>query len=173
MIGFLRQQSANFYLFNKYPITKQFIKFCLVGFTNLTIDIFIYWLLTRALGLYYLVAGVISFVVAVSWSFFMNRRWTFRHNGSDTASQYVKFFVVNVIVMILNLSSLYIFVEWFDFYDLAVKLVAAVIMAFINFGLNKFWTFKKLAIASRLASEEIGSKKRWRVMALIFLFSIS
>ena len=142
MISYLKTKSDNFYLFHKYPITKQFIKFCLVGTTNLILDVFIYWLLTRAFDVYYMLAGVLSFVLVVTWSFLINRRWTFRHQGQDTTNQYVKFFVVNVIVAILNLSALYIFVEWFDFYDLAVKLAAAVVMAFINFGLNKLWTFK-------------------------------
>ena len=142
MINYLKTKSDSFYLFHKYPITKQFIKFCLVGSTNLILDVFIYWFLTRVFDVYYMLAGVLSFVLVVTWSFLINRRWTFRHNGADTTSQYLKFFVVNVIVAILNLSSLYIFVEWFDFYDLAVKLAAAVVMAFVNFGLNKFWTFR-------------------------------
>lgn len=142
MISYLRNKSNNFYLFHKYPVTKQFVKFGLVGSSNMLIDISIYWLLTRMFDIYYMLAAVSSFVVAVTWSFYMNRRWTFRHNGSDTSKQYVKFFVVNTIVMILNLSSLFVFVDIFGFYDLAVKLAAAVVFALINFSFNKFWTFK-------------------------------
>ncbi|MEK7072152.1 MAG: GtrA family protein [Patescibacteria group bacterium] len=142
MISFLREKSDNFYLFHKYPVTKQFIKFCLVGSTNMVIDIFVYWFFTRIFSVYYLLAAVFSFVVAVTWSFFMNRRWTFRHNGHNTTSQYVKFFVVNISVMVLNLSFLFIFVDWFGFYDLIVKLAAAVVFSLVNFSFNKFWTFR-------------------------------
>lgn len=142
MISFLREKSDNFYLFHKYPVTKQFIKFCLVGSTNMVIDIFVYWFFTRIFNVYYLLAAVFSFAIAVSWSFFMNRRWTFRHHGHNTTNQYVKFFVVNIIVMVLNLSFLFILVDLFGFYDLAVKLVAAIVFSLVNFSVNKLWTFR-------------------------------
>jgi len=142
MINYFRSQSDNFYLFHKYPVTKQFVKFCLVGFTNMAIDILVYWFFTRLFNIYYILASVLSFVVAVTWSFFMNRRWTFRYNGLDMTSQYVKFFVVNISVMVLNLSFLFILVDWFGVYDLLAKLMTAVVLAIVNFSVNKLWTFR-------------------------------
>lgn len=141
MINYLRKKSADFYLFHRYPVSKQFVKFCLVGFTNMAIDILVYWLLTRLFNYYYILAAICSFAVAVTWSFFINRRWTFRHTGSDMASRYFKFFTVNTIIAFLNLTSLFILVDWFGFYDLAVKVVAAIILALLNFSFNKLWTF--------------------------------
>ncbi|MDO8669176.1 MAG: GtrA family protein [Candidatus Buchananbacteria bacterium] len=142
MINYFRKKSENFYLFHKYPITKQFVKFCLVGSTNMVIDISVYWFLTRVFNIYYILAAFLSFVLAVTWSFFINRRWTFRHGGKDTTSQYVKFFAVNTVVMILNLSFLFILVDWLDLYDLAVKLLAAIVFSLVNFSFNKLWTFR-------------------------------
>lgn len=142
MINYFKNKSDNFYLFHKYPVAKQFVKFCLVGFTNMSIDVLVYLVLTRGFEVDYIRAAMASFVVAVTWSFFMNRRWTFRHGGTDTANQYVKFFVINIGIMVLNLSSLYILVDWFGFYDLVAKISVAVILALLNFSLNKIWTFK-------------------------------
>ena len=133
-------RNINFFL--RYPIAKEFIKFCFVGVTNLAVDIVVYWFLTRALDLYYFYAAVVSFCVAVTWSFLVNRRWTFRHRGSDLGGQYLKFFVANVISMIINLSLFYIFVDYLLVHDLLSKVVVAVIVVFFNFSINKFWTFR-------------------------------
>ncbi|NCN07267.1 GtrA family protein [Candidatus Falkowbacteria bacterium] len=143
MINFFRKKANSFYLFNKYPVTKQFVKFALVGSSNMVVDFVVYLFLTRNLHMYYIVAAVMSFVVAVTWSFFLNRKWTFSHNGKNTTSQYIKFFAVNTIVMVLNLSSLFILVDLFNIYDLVAKLIAAVFLAILNFSLNKVWTFRK------------------------------
>lgn len=123
-------------------IIKQFVKFCLVGTSNLIIDISVYWVLTRTFHIYYLLAAVFSFVIAVSWSFYFNRRWTFRHQGQDLGNQYFKFFIANVLALILNLSMFYLLVEYINFYDLLAKLIIAFIVAFFNFSLNRFWTFR-------------------------------
>lgn len=140
-----RQKISDFYLFQTYPITKQFVKFCLVGFTNLFLDILVYWFLTRIFHWYYLAAAIISFIIAVSWSFFLNRRWTFRHQGKDITHQYFKFFIANIISMGLNLGLLYLAVDWLGIHDLLAKFLVAVVVAFFNFSLNRFWTFKDLA----------------------------
>lgn len=135
-----RIRNINFFIC--YPIAKEFIKFCFVGVTNLAVDILVYWFLTRAVDLYYFYAAVLSFVVAVTWSFLINRRWTFRHQGSDLGGQYIKFFVANLISMAINLSLFYLFVDYLNVYDLLAKALVAIIVVFFNFSLNKFWTFR-------------------------------
>jgi putative flippase GtrA len=142
MIKFLKKRSDNFYLFHKYPIAKEFVKFCLVGFTNLFVDIIVYFILTRLFNLHYIIAAMGSFVLAVSWSFVINRYWTFRHQGRDVGNQYVKFLIANAFVMVLNLSLMYTLVDLLHVYDLLSKLIIAVILAFVNFTINKLWTFK-------------------------------
>ena len=142
MISIIKNKIGNHFIFKKYPITKEFIKFCLVGLTNLLIDISVYWFLTRWLNLYYLLAAVGSFVVAVTWSFFINQKWTFRYQGNDLRLKYIKFFVANFISMILSLCLLYVLVDIIGLFDILSKFLVAVVVAFVNFGLNKFWTFR-------------------------------
>jgi len=130
-------------LLNRLPLMKEFIKFCLVGLTNLAVDFFVYWLLTRFFNWYYLLAAVASFLVAVSWSFFLNKRWTFRHRGGNLSRLYVKFFLANAVSIIFNLGLLYILVDFFNLHDLLAKLSASAIVAGFNFSLNRFWTFRR------------------------------
>ena len=127
----------------EYPLAWQFFKFCLVGASNLAISLFIYWLLTRIFFWHYLPASVVGFVIAVTWSFFINRRWTFKHDGKDHLRQYAAFVSVNLIGMAVNLALLAMFIEVFKLYDIIAQLICSFFVAFINFGLNRFWTFRK------------------------------
>lgn len=131
----------------------QFIKFCVVGVSNLLIDYSISYVLTFHFGLWWVLAQMISFSVAVTNSFFWNRRWTFQaHNGENHAQQYVMFFTVNIIGLALNLGIMktvfFAFthswhgqppqkIDW-----MIAKMSATVIVVLWNFGANKHWTFK-------------------------------
>ena len=128
----------------RYHNFRIFIKFCLVGFTNVSIDMFVYIISTRFFHIYFIYASIISFVVAVTWSFFINRRWTFQDAmNSDTNGKYMKFFTVNTIGAIIQIYVLYIFVERFYWNDIMVKAFTIVIIAFWNFSLSRIWVFRK------------------------------
>ncbi|MFA6227937.1 MAG: GtrA family protein [Patescibacteria group bacterium] len=127
----------------KRSLFRQFIKFCLVGTSNFFVDLGVYWLMTRLFGLHYLIASVISFSVAVTWSFEFNRKWTFRHHNNNLKRQYVKFFIANIVSLSLNLSLLSLLIELAHVPDLWAKTLSALIVAIFNFSLNRFWTFRR------------------------------
>ena len=139
MLKIIRQHP----IFIKYPIAKEFTKFCLVGFSNLAIDFLVYIFFTRLFHFHYLLAAVMSFVVAVTWSFYLNRAWTFRQSGHGAHIQYSKFIIANLISLAVNLFLFHLFIDYGHLYDLLAKLLVSVIVAFLNFSLNKFWTFKE------------------------------
>lgn len=137
------QMIRQFYLFKKYPFTKEFVKFCMVGATNFVIDISIYTALTRLLGIYYIIAAIISASIAITWSFFINKKWTFKDVDRRVRTQYVKFFIANIISLITSLILLYISVDIYGINDLLAKVIITVLVAFLNFTINKLWTFGK------------------------------
>lgn len=126
---------------HRVKLGKEFIKFCIVGVTNLVIYMSVYWFFTRLFGWHYIAASICGFLVAVSWSFTINLNWTFRHKTGDRRYQYAKFFISNIIVMLLNLALLTFFIEALKIYDLLGQLFVSIIGAFVNFSLNRFWTF--------------------------------
>lgn len=152
MIKKIREKISGNYFFKKYPVSREFVKFCLVGLTNLVFDMGAYWIFSRIFHIYYLLAAVMSFFIAVTWSFFINSRWTFK-SESKNVGQYVKFIIANVISIILNLFLLYVFVDFCNFHDLAAKLLATFITSFINFAINKVWTFRN---HSKLEMENVS-----------------
>lgn len=130
-------------LFARLPPTfRQATSFAVVGGFSFIADLSFYAFLTRTLGVYYLVANVISFFTIGSVNFLANRHFTFRHRGRPQASQITKFFIVAGTGVVLNTSILALLVRTFGIHDLIAKGAAAGVVFFWNFGVNRFWTFR-------------------------------
>lgn len=127
-------------------ILRQFLKFAIVGFINTGLDFLVYFLLTRLWDfwmVHYLWANLISFSVAITNSYILNRNWTFRHKGGGVALQYIKYFLVTLIGLCFNEGILFLFVQVFHFYDLLAKVFAVSVVMLWNFGVYKFWIFRE------------------------------
>jgi len=134
-------------VFAKYPSTKQFTKFVIVGLVNTAIDFFIYFSLTRGTDFFeqhLLSANIIAFSIAATNSFFWNKKWTFRDQGKNYHIQYSKFLIVSIGGLLLSQGIFVIGVHYLKISDIITKLAAVAIVTFWNFALNKLWTFKKL-----------------------------
>lgn len=131
-----------FPFFYRYHVTRQFVKFCIVGTSNLAIDFSVYLFFTRVIGLYFIVANVGAFLVAVTWSFYWNKRWTFQHEEREFNQQYVKFVLTNIVGIILQTSLLFVLVRFFGWYDIWAKAFAVVAASVWNFSTTKFWALK-------------------------------
>ena len=83
---------------------RQFVKFCIVGFSSLLIDFVISYTLTFHFHLNTTLAKTISFLFSVTNGFYWNSKWTFRGMGSGARHKmYVQFIGVNVVGLILNI----------------------------------------------------------------------
>jgi putative flippase GtrA len=79
----------------------QFLKFTVVGAFGLVVDTAVVYGLRGALGLYG--AGLVSYVVAASANWLLNRCWTFRGRGGGPAHrQWLRFLSVNLLGFVLN-----------------------------------------------------------------------
>lgn len=63
------------------------MKFVITGGVALTIDVAIYYALTRYGGVYYLLARTLSLGVAILWNFSINRYWTFQATEGGVGRQ--------------------------------------------------------------------------------------
>ena len=121
----------------------QFIKFCLIGVLNTGIDFIIYGFLTRVLGFYFLLANIISVVVAMTFSFFANKTITFKNKETGILKQYSKFVFINTFGLILNNIILFIGVRVLNLNDLLAKFGAIVLTLVVNFIGMKYWAFRE------------------------------
>ncbi|MGV8152173.1 MAG: GtrA family protein [Candidatus Nanoarchaeia archaeon] len=123
---------------------KQFIKFGIVGVINTLINLLVLWILSEYFGVYYMIAAILAFIAAVTNSFVLNKIWTFEESlGHKKYSRYLKFFIVSVFALLVNLAVLYVLVEYFKFWYIYAQLIGIIGNLIINFAGNKLWTFGK------------------------------
>jgi len=129
--------------FYKKETLWQLVRFCVVGVFNTIIDYGVYLFFSRSVGLFFLYANILAILAAMTFSFFVNKYWTFSNFENKIKSQYAKFFLIGVVYFILYNSIFYFSVNNFKIYDLWAKVIAIAIGLSWNFIANKYWTFKK------------------------------
>jgi dolichol-phosphate mannosyltransferase len=119
----------------------QLVKFGLVGGSGYLINLAVFSLLIDPVGLHYIAAAVGAFCVAVTSNFLWNRHWTFGPGEDHPAFQALRFFVVSVAALLLNLAVLEALVVGTSLADLPAQAIAVAAAMPFNFLGNKLWTF--------------------------------
>ncbi len=120
---------------------RQFVKFVLVGVLTTAINFAIYAMLLF-FHVNYIAAAIVAFIVATLNSYTWNRIWTFRA-GAHRNRWLVRFTLVQLIGLSVNLAVLALLVEFTGMNKLIAQLVANVFVVGSNFVGNKFWTFRE------------------------------
>jgi len=116
-----------------------FIKFCLVGATNVIISYTAYFILLR-LGLYYLLATTIAYLVGILNGYIWSSKFVFKKNKS--INNMMKFFMVYISALFINLGIMYICVDCYNMHKLIAPIIAIGVGTIYSYTLNKMWTFK-------------------------------
>ena len=130
-------------LFQRY---REIILYCVFGACTFVVSVGSYALCNRVLGINVLVANAISWVFAVLFAFFTNRKWVFNGDSHATKNlwgQMASFFGGRLFTLAVEEAILAVFVSWLDFDEIAVKLVAQVVVIVLNYFISKFWVFRK------------------------------
>ena len=119
----------------------QLFKFGVVGVSGYVVNLVVFAVLTEALGIHHILAAVLSFCVAVSNNFLINRHWTFRATEGPAGFQAARFFTVSVLALGVNLVILYLLVDVGSAPELPSQALAVALAMPFNFLGNKLWTF--------------------------------
>lgn len=122
-------------------LVVQFVKFGIVGVSNTVLSFAIYTVLLKVLGVPYLIASAIGFVVGAINGFLLNRRWTFAEHVGDSLTP-VRWGVVQGCGLGLNEALLYAFVDGARVEKLLGQAFAIGIVTVTTFFVNRAWTFR-------------------------------
>jgi dolichol-phosphate mannosyltransferase len=137
-----------------------FLRFAIVGAAGYLVNLAVFASLVNVCGAPYVPAAIASFGVAVTHNYLLNRAWTFRDARRAFFGQGVRFIVVSLAALGLNLAFLHALVV-LGLPELAAQ-AAAISLAFpANFLGNRIWSFRPLRpdqslVASRLYSPMHG-----------------
>ena len=92
---------------------KQAVKYYIVGGTGVLVNLGILYALTDFAGFWYMASQVIAISISITTNFFFNRFWTFKSSIQDQRNSvmYLKFLIVSLIGMGIQLVITYVLVE--------------------------------------------------------------
>lgn len=122
----------------------QLIQFGLVGGLGFVINLAVFALCERGLGIPYLIAYVIAWLVAVTNNFLLNRRWTFNEHAQSSAVHFqaMRFVLVSAIAAAVGAGLLALMVEVGGLAKLPAEAIAVAASTPLNFLGNKLWSFR-------------------------------
>lgn len=116
------------------------VRFGLVGVSNTALSFGIFWAahhLMPAAG-----AQCVSYAIAMLWSYYWNRRWTFQSQGK-VASEASRFFTTQIAFMLLSSAMLGYLVDRQHLPTAPCWLGTVAIVTVLNFLVSRYWSFKK------------------------------
>ena len=129
------EQSVKKYIGN---FLGNFLKYLIVGGSAALINWLIFFLCLKLLGLYYLLAGLLSFVIATLWNFLLARKFIFNPSSHSLIKESTLVYLVSFGGLLIDTSVLYVCVEWFECNEMIAKILATGIAFIFNFGMRQF-----------------------------------
>ena len=122
----------------KHTLSELF-RYGVVGIFH-NVIIYVMYLLLTWQGLEPKLAMTLLYILAVLLSFYLNRKWTFEHEGMATSSL-IRYIVAYASVYLLNLISLLIFVDSLGYPHQVIMALLVIVGAAILFIIQKYWVF--------------------------------
>ena len=120
----------------------QLLKFSAVGASGYVVNLAVYVALVKGADVHYIPAAVGSFAVAVVNNYALNRLWTFRDRRGHLGFQGLRFLVVSLLALGLNLGLLRLLVA-LDRDKIVAQAIAIVLVTPFSFTANKLWSFRR------------------------------
>lgn len=127
---------------------RQFVKFGIVGASGFVVNFAVFTLLQRlvpnhARPLQYNVIYTVAFLAGGVSNYYLNRIWTFRSTG-HAVREGAQFLSVSAIALLVGLGVSAFVSPWLG-HGHRTWFIATVAGIFVNFFLNKYWTFRHIS----------------------------
>jgi len=132
-------------LYRRY---REQINYLIVGGLTTVVSLVTYWLCVSILlnaedPLQLQVANVISWICAVTFAYFTNRRFVFFSQEQNRIREAGKFFLSRLTTLAMEMAIMALGVSVLRINDKVVKLVAQIIIIIANYVLSKLLVFRR------------------------------
>ena len=112
----------------------QMFRYVFVGGTAFVVDFFFLYFFSDVCGIYYLISGVLSFIISVLVNYWMSTKWVFNQDNIDNKIlEFNLFLLISAIGLVFTEILLWLFTDVCGMYYLISKIIAAIIVMFWNF----------------------------------------
>lgn len=134
-------------IYKKY---KEIINYLIVGGLTTVVSLAAYYICvltflnpTNAVQLQ--LANIISWIAAVTFAYFTNRRFVFESTNQNKLGEAAAFYGSRVVTLVMDMVCMFLMVTVCGISDKIAKLVVQVIVTVGNYILSKFLVFRKKA----------------------------
>ena len=134
-------------LYRKYDeYLKELARYIGFGIGSLIINIVAFQFFNAAIGIHYMIANVIAWVLSVAFAFVTNKVFVFNSrswHASVWIKECVSFTTARVITGVFDMAVMFVMVDLISADELFAKFVANFFVIFTNYGISKLWIFKE------------------------------
>ena len=114
------------------------LTFLVAGGIGAGTNILLLYILTSIFGWWYLLSATISFIIAATLSFYLQKFWTFDNNSRDKIrGQLAIFFFVSFMNLLANDAIIYLLVEYASIWYVFAQVCASALVAIWSFFIYK------------------------------------
>lgn len=111
------------------------------GLTTL-VNIVSFWIFDKV-GFATSVSTIIAWVLSVLFAFFTNKIYVFESRNGNFLKEMISFFGCRVFTGVLDLLIMILFVDFWHFPSMIIKIASNVLVIILNYIFSKFIIFKK------------------------------
>lgn len=131
-------------LYIKY---KELVNYLIVGVLTTVVSLVAYYgcvltFLDPQSAIQLQIANILSWVAAVTFAYFTNRKFVFESKESNMVKEAGKFYASRLSTLGMDMAIMFVGVTWLGFSDKIMKLVVQVVVTIANYIISKFFVFK-------------------------------
>lgn len=132
-------------LYYKY---KEIINYLIVGGLTTVVSLGSYYLcvltfLDPNTVLELQIANIISWICAVTFAYFANRKFVFESKNENKLKEAGSFYLSRVATLLMDMGIMFVLVTLLNFNDKIAKLVVQVVVTVLNYVFSKLFVFNK------------------------------
>ena len=123
-------------------LNSKFLRYGIVGVFGLVVDMGIFYILHKMLGVNYIISNIVSSTMAVIHNFILNSVFTFKVKDKRL-KRFVSFYMIALVGMALSSGLLAIMIDGFKMDSMIAKMISVFFVAIMQYFLNKKLTFRE------------------------------
>lgn len=132
-------------LYRKY---KEIIHYLIVGGLTTVVSLGVYYgcvltFLDPNSAAQLQAANILSWIAAVTFAYFTNRRFVFESRSTDRLREAAAFYGSRVTTLLMDMGCMFLMVTLLGWNDKLAKLIVQVLVTVANYVLSKFLVFRK------------------------------
>lgn len=128
---------------NSFLKYKAVLLYLLFGILTTVISIAVFGFFAEIVLLDPLISNILSWIFAVAFAFFTNRKWVFLSSGKPILKEAVSFCLGRLATLGFEEAVILIFITILHFNTMLVKTVAQIAVIILNYLISKYLIFKK------------------------------